>query len=513
MVEPEKSGGAPPAAERGAMSNISRMHMIDVPWRKICAALPAVVLVGASIAFAGPAVPAGGVRGVAVSSGSTAIVVPDTALTIQAVPVPNLADPLTEARPKAPLALVPSGDVPADPAPALELPAGTPPGSSSAVALDNNGVPVRALEAYRAAATLVGAADAGCHIDWALLAAIGRVESNHARFGGNQLDSAGVAQPGIIGMRLDGANGTARITDTDGGRLDRDTTYDRAVGPMQFIPSTWRVVGVDADGDGVKNPQDMTDAATSTAIYLCSGPGDLSRSGDLHGAIMRYNPSESYVRTVTAIADAYRHGVRAVQASDLPAANPAPTTPRVVSVALVTPARVPAKPMPPKPAAAKPSPAPVSPAGPVAVAPAPAPLAPAPAPAAAPPAPAAPMSCLPALPASDVTPPADPTLPVLPPADPTLPVNQPADPTLPVAPAPPGLTPTSCCAGAPPTPIDPTLPIPAPANCCADTPPTPIDPALPLPPPTPTGGTPSTPPPTPGACATPPTGTTATGAP
>jgi len=117
---------------------------------------------------------------------------------------------------------------------------------------------------------LVGAADTACHIDWALLAAIGRVESNHARFGGNQLDSAGVAQPGIIGIRLDGTRGTARIMDTDGGLLDRDPIYDRAVGPTQFIPSTWRVVGVDASGDGVKNPEDMTDAATSTAIYLCS---------------------------------------------------------------------------------------------------------------------------------------------------------------------------------------------------------------------------------------------------
>jgi len=109
---------------------------------------------------------------------------------------------------------------------------------------------MRALDAYQRAATLVEAADPSCHVDWALLAAIGRVESNHARFGGNRLDAAGVAQPGIIGIPLDGSRGTARITDTDGGSLDRDTVYDRAVGPMQFIPSTWRVVGVDA-GDGL----------------------------------------------------------------------------------------------------------------------------------------------------------------------------------------------------------------------------------------------------------------------
>jgi Transglycosylase SLT domain len=356
------------APRRGSMSKIRRKHEIAGRWRKICATLPAVAMIGSGIAFAGP-VPAGDARSAAVSSHSTAIVVPDTALTLRAAPAPNQPDPFTEATPKAPPGLLPVGGEPTSSVPALVLPTGTLPGSTATVALDNNGIPVRALEAYRAAASLVGAADAACHIDWALLAAIGRVESNHARFGGNHLDSAGVAQPGIIGMRLDGTNGTARIMDTDGGRLDRDPIYDRAVGPMQFIPSTWRVVGVDANRDGVKNPQDMTDAATSTAIYLCSGPGDLSRSGDLHGAIMRYNPSESYVRTVTAIADAYRHGVRALPASDLPAANSAPTTSDVAQVALIPRAPVLPKPVPAPPVHAKPLPVPPVHAKPVPVPP------------------------------------------------------------------------------------------------------------------------------------------------
>jgi len=39
----------------------------------------------------------------------------------------------------------------------------------------------------------------------------------------------------------------AGITATDGGLMDRDTAYDRAVGPMQFLPGTWRAVGTDAD--------------------------------------------------------------------------------------------------------------------------------------------------------------------------------------------------------------------------------------------------------------------------
>jgi Transglycosylase SLT domain len=274
------------------------VRTVALPWRKACAALPAVALIGGGIALAAPA---SDTKGVLVSKTSSAIVVPNAALTLPPVP----AGAGTQETP------------------ALVLPPGTLPGSSTLVALDSMGIPVRALDGYRKAASLVDAADPTCHIDWALLAAIGRVESNHARFGGNQLDSAGVAQPGIIGIRLDGSNGTARITDTDHGLLDRDTAYDRAVGPMQFIPSTWHVVGVDANGDGVKNPQDIADAATTTAVYLCSGTGDLTHPGDLHAAILRYNPSDSYAQTVTAIADAYRHGASALPASDLPAANPA----------------------------------------------------------------------------------------------------------------------------------------------------------------------------------------------
>ena len=44
---------------------------------------------------------------------------------------------------------------------------------------------------------------------------------------------------------------------------------------MQFIPSTWSIVGVDADNDGQRNPQDVDDAALASAVYLCSGADDL----------------------------------------------------------------------------------------------------------------------------------------------------------------------------------------------------------------------------------------------
>ncbi|MEV6285398.1 lytic murein transglycosylase [Kribbella sp. NPDC051770] len=173
--------------------------------------------------------------------------------------------------------------------------------------LSRNGIPTAALKAYSRAQQVLAQADPTCHLPWTLVAAIGRVESNHGRFGGNALTTSGVATPGIYGPRLDGVN-TARITDSDAGRLDGDGAFDRAVGPMQFIPATWQAMGVDGDGDGVKNPQDIDDAAMSTAVYLCSGGVDLTRAGDLNAAVLRYNHSQAYVDLVVSIAKAYAGG-------------------------------------------------------------------------------------------------------------------------------------------------------------------------------------------------------------
>ncbi|MFF0265273.1 lytic transglycosylase domain-containing protein [Kribbella sp. NPDC004536] len=174
--------------------------------------------------------------------------------------------------------------------------------------LSRNGIPNAALKAYSRAQQVLAQADPSCHLPWTLVAAIGRVESNHGRFGGNSLNSKGVAVPGIYGPRLDGSSGTARITDTDAGAFDGDGAFDRAVGPMQFIPGTWRAMGVDGDGDGVRNPQDIDDAAMSTAVYLCSGNTDLSKASDLNAAVLRYNHSQAYVDLVLSIAKAYAGG-------------------------------------------------------------------------------------------------------------------------------------------------------------------------------------------------------------
>ncbi|WP_199906842.1 lytic transglycosylase domain-containing protein [Aeromicrobium chenweiae] len=209
-------------------------------------------------------------------------------------------------------------DVPAVPATAFEQPASvqqTPQGvdrkagaAGTVATLSTNGIPASALSAYRRAESLLGQADEECQLPWNLVAAIGRVESNHGRTNGNALNADGLAKPGIYGVLLDGKDGRARISDTDDGALDKNSVLDRAVGPMQFIPGTWKSVGVDADNDGTKNPQDIDDAATSAGVYLCAGAGDLSKRSDAAVAVKRYNHSDAYVDLVLKISAAYASG-------------------------------------------------------------------------------------------------------------------------------------------------------------------------------------------------------------
>lgn len=171
------------------------------------------------------------------------------------------------------------------------------------------GIPSPALAAYQRAAQVVDASDPTCHLRWEQLAAIGRVESDHGRFGGSVLSEDGVSMPAIYGPTLDGRHGTRRIADTDAGEIDGDPSGDRAVGALQFIPATWAAVKVDGDGDGVRNPQDIDDAALGAAVYLCSGDDDLATRAGQRAATYRYNHSARYVDLVLAVMDAYSTGL------------------------------------------------------------------------------------------------------------------------------------------------------------------------------------------------------------
>jgi membrane-bound lytic murein transglycosylase B len=179
----------------------------------------------------------------------------------------------------------------------------------TASSLSDNGLPSAARRAYVGAAQAMTGIDASCQLPWTLLAGIGRVESDHGRYGGSVLGRDGVSHPLIIGVPLNGEGPVAAIRDTDDGALDRDDVWDRAVGPMQFIPSTWENAARDADGDDVESPNDIDDAALAAAAYLCSGSGSVLGETAMRAAIYRYNASEDYVALVMAMERGYRTGV------------------------------------------------------------------------------------------------------------------------------------------------------------------------------------------------------------
>ncbi|MCC3769112.1 lytic transglycosylase [Streptomyces sp. UNOC14_S4] len=167
------------------------------------------------------------------------------------------------------------------------------------------GIPATALAAYQHAAGLAKDRYPHCHIPWQLIAGIGKVESEHAS--GYGLRTDGSTQKPVIGPALTG--GTFELVkDTDGGKWDGDTVYDHAVGPLQFLPSTWESYGADGRGLGIKDPHNIFDAAAGTARYLCSGDKNLNNPADLDTALLSYNNSRAYANTVKAWMRTYQNG-------------------------------------------------------------------------------------------------------------------------------------------------------------------------------------------------------------
>jgi peptidoglycan hydrolase CwlO-like protein len=115
------------------------------------------------------------------------------------------------------------------------------------------------MELYKASATNYGFGP-----DWYILAAVGQVESNHGQ----------VMGPSSAG----------------------------AMGPMQFMPTTWETSGVDGNGDGVANIMDPEDAIPAAASYLEDGGAPQ----DWYRALYSYNHADWYVKKVLAVAEAYR---------------------------------------------------------------------------------------------------------------------------------------------------------------------------------------------------------------
>ncbi|MGW2049478.1 lytic transglycosylase domain-containing protein [Streptomyces sp. NPDC001858] len=171
------------------------------------------------------------------------------------------------------------------------------------------GIPATVLDAYKKAEAALAQSKAGCNLPWQLLAAIGKVESGQAA-GGNVTADGTTITP-ILGPVLNG-NGFANISDTDNGAYDGDSTYDRAVGPMQFIPSTWAWAGRDGNGDGLKNPNNIYDAALAAGHYLCRYDWDMATTSGMRSAILSYNNSTDYLNTVLSWLEFYRKGTHAI---------------------------------------------------------------------------------------------------------------------------------------------------------------------------------------------------------
>lgn len=169
---------------------------------------------------------------------------------------------------------------------------------------ESTGIPRRALEGYASAQLVLAQEQPACQLSWPTLAGIGYVETHHGTYGGGEIDPDGNTTVDIIGIPLDGTNRTQAIPDTDGGRYDGDTQWDRAIGPMQFIPQTWQRWGVSLSGDD-PDPHNIDDAALSAARYLCAEGRDLTAVADWESAIFSYNRSDTYVNDVLAYAHAY----------------------------------------------------------------------------------------------------------------------------------------------------------------------------------------------------------------
>ena len=165
------------------------------------------------------------------------------------------------------------------------------------------GIPATALRAYANAQL---AEPGGCEVGWTTLAGIGWVESHHGTIGGRSLRDDGRSVPPILGPALDGSGDFAAIPATpESTTWHGDPEWDHAVGPLQFIPSTWETWGTDGDGDGRADPNDLDDAAHTAVRYLCADGHDLSTGAGWSDAVFSYNHAQSYVDAVHAAATAY----------------------------------------------------------------------------------------------------------------------------------------------------------------------------------------------------------------
>ncbi|HVF74824.1 MAG TPA: bifunctional lytic transglycosylase/C40 family peptidase [Acidimicrobiales bacterium] len=176
--------------------------------------------------------------------------------------------------------------------------------ASPASAMADAEIPPVLVPHYQAAPACTGLA-------WQVVAAVGWVESRHGRarrdpatgeWTGIDADTGATASR-IVGPALDGSAGTRAIPATPESTAQTgDARWDHAVGPMQFLTSTFAAWATDANGDGKADPHNAYDAIATAGRYLCGGRAEL---GPLDRALRRYNNSAAYVAEVETKAIAY----------------------------------------------------------------------------------------------------------------------------------------------------------------------------------------------------------------
>jgi hypothetical protein len=164
------------------------------------------------------------------------------------------------------------------------------------------GIPAPAVRAYANAQL---SEPRGCEVGWTTLAGIGWVESRHGTIGDRALRADGRSSAPILGPALDGREFAAIPATPETTAWHGDPRWDHAVGPLQFIPSTWETWGADGDGDGTADPNDLDDAAYTAVRYLCADGHDLTSGAGWADAIFSYNHARSYVDAVYAAATSY----------------------------------------------------------------------------------------------------------------------------------------------------------------------------------------------------------------
>jgi hypothetical protein len=179
-------------------------------------------------------------------------------------------------------------------------PGSTAPGSVPQDLATATDIPARVLLAYRAAAARAALENPSCGIRWEFLAAFGRMETNHGRFGGSSVAENGGTTPPIYGAPLNGSRpGVIGTVTTASGAADR------AAGPMQFISSTWAAWGRGGD------VQNIDDATNGAARYLCAGGRDQTTAAGRNAAALSYNHADWYAADIEALYLDYvsgRHG-------------------------------------------------------------------------------------------------------------------------------------------------------------------------------------------------------------